>query len=123
MAFLRSFIFYHSHRPKLQEADLLKKLLDAINELVTDANFERNEEGINLQAMDNSLVVLVSVLIQAAVFKRYRCDRPMPLGVNLGSLAKVLKCAKVDDIYALKAVDEADLLNAKKRVPSLCTPR
>ncbi|KAF6754730.1 proliferating cell nuclear antigen, N-terminal domain-containing protein [Ephemerocybe angulata] len=96
---------------KLQEAGLLKKLLDAIKELVTDANFECNEEGINLQAMDNSHVALVSVLIQAAGFKRYRCDRPMPLGVNLGSLTKVLKCAKDDDICTLKAADEADLLN------------
>ncbi|KAF6751955.1 hypothetical protein DFP72DRAFT_906643 [Ephemerocybe angulata] len=56
---------------KLQEAGLLKKLLDAIKELVTDANFECNEEGINLQAMDN-----------LARFKRYRCDRPMPLGYS-----------------------------------------
>ncbi|KAJ2921459.1 hypothetical protein H1R20_g15634, partial [Candolleomyces eurysporus] len=83
----------------------------AIKELVTDANFECNEEGINLQAMDNSHVALVSVLIQAAGFKRYRCDRPMPLGVNLGSLTKVLKCAKDDDICTLKAADEADILN------------
>ena len=35
----------------------------------------------------------------------------MPLGVNLGSLTKVLKCAKDDDICTLKAADEADLLN------------
>ncbi|KAH6897766.1 proliferating cell nuclear antigen, N-terminal domain-containing protein [Coprinopsis sp. MPI-PUGE-AT-0042] len=96
---------------KLQAAGLLKKLLDAIKELVTDANFECNEEGINLQAMDNSHVALVSVLIQASGFKRYRCDRPMPLGVNLGSLTKVLKCAKDDDICTLKAADEADVLN------------
>lgn len=61
--------------------------------------------------MDNSHVALVSVLIQASGFKRYRCDRPMPLGVNLGSLTKVLKCAKDDDICTLKAADEADVLN------------
>ena len=78
---------------------------------MTDANFECNDEGINLQAMDNSHVALVSVLIQASGFKRYRCDRPMPLGVNLGSLTKVLKCAKDDDICTLKAADEADVLN------------
>jgi hypothetical protein len=49
----------------------------------------------NLQAMDNSHVALVSVHLDASGFKRYRCDRPMPLGVNIGSLTKVLKCAKV----------------------------
>ncbi|TFK37662.1 proliferating cell nuclear antigen, N-terminal domain-containing protein [Crucibulum laeve] len=96
---------------KLAEAGTLKKLLDAIKELVTDANFECNEEGINLQAMDNSHVALVAVNLEAVGFKRYRCDRPMPLGVNLTSLTKVLKCAKDDDICTLKAADEADVLN------------
>ncbi|PPR05343.1 hypothetical protein CVT26_011607 [Gymnopilus dilepis] len=96
---------------KLQEAGTLKKLLDSIKELVTDANFECNEEAIVLQAMDNSHVALVSVKFSAAAFKRYRCDRPMPLGVNLTSLNKVLKCAKDDDICTLKAADEADVLN------------
>ncbi|KAF8876973.1 proliferating cell nuclear antigen, N-terminal domain-containing protein [Gymnopilus junonius] len=96
---------------KLQEAGTLKKLLDSIKELVTDANFECNEEAIVLQAMDNSHVALVSVKFSAAAFKRYRCDRPMPLGVNLTSLNKVLRCAKDDDICTLKAADEADVLN------------
>ena len=86
-------------------------LSSAIKELVTDANFECNEEGINLQAMDNSHVALVAVKLLANGFKRYRCDRPMPLGVNLTSLTKVLRCAKDDDICTLKASDEADLLN------------
>ncbi|KAK1218438.1 proliferating cell nuclear antigen [Marasmius sp. AFHP31] len=96
---------------KLAEASILKKLLDAIKELVNDANFECNEEGINLQAMDNSHVALVAVKLQHQGFKKYRCDRPMPLGVNIASLTKVLKCAKDDDLCTLKAADEADVLN------------
>jgi len=130
---------------KLSEAGTLKKLLDgvvvsytslfpkntdhrvffsflfsAIKELVTDANFECNEEGIVLQAMDNSHVALVSVKFQAPAFKRYRCDRPMPLGVNLTSLTKVLRCAKDDDICTLKAADEADVLNLVYEAKSEC---
>ncbi|KAL0573948.1 proliferating cell nuclear antigen [Marasmius crinis-equi] len=96
---------------KVSEASLLKKLLDAIKELVNDANFECNEEGIHLQAMDNSHVALVAVKLQHQGFKKYRCDRPMPLGVNIASLTKVLKCAKDDDLCTLKAADEADVLN------------
>jgi proliferating cell nuclear antigen len=96
-------------------------------------DFECNEEGINLQAMDNSHVALVSVNLESTGFKRYRCDRPMPLGVNLQSLTKVLKCAKDDDIVTLKAADDADVLNlvyeakSKRRVlfspsaiPTMC---
>ncbi|KAF8552672.1 proliferating cell nuclear antigen [Imleria badia] len=96
---------------KLEEAALLKRLLDSVKELVTDANFECNEEGINLQAMDNSHVALVAVHLEASGFKKYRCDRPMPLGVNLNSLTKVMKCAKDDDICTIKSSDDADVLN------------
>ena len=61
--------------------------------------------------MDNSHVALVAVKLDASGFKRFRCDRPLPLGVNLGSLTKVLKCAKDDDICTLKAGDDADILS------------
>jgi len=61
--------------------------------------------------MDNSHVALVAVKLEKDGFQRYRCDRPMPLGVNLGSLTKVLKCAKDDDMVTLKATDNGDILN------------
>ncbi|KAI9463834.1 proliferating cell nuclear antigen [Boletus coccyginus] len=96
---------------KLEEAALLKRLLDSVKELVSDANFQCSEEGINLQAMDNSHVALVAVNLEASGFKKFRCDRPMPLGVNLNSLTKVLKCAKDDDICTIKATDDVDVLN------------
>lgn len=34
----------------------------------------------------------------------------MPLGVNLNSLTKVLKCAKDDDMVTIKASDDGDVL-------------
>ena len=63
--------------------------------------------------MDNSHVALVSVKLPADGFVLYCCDRPIPLGVNLGSLTKVLKCAKDDDKCTLKASDDADVLSLK----------
>jgi proliferating cell nuclear antigen len=97
----------------LAQASVLKRLLDAIKELVTDANFECNDEGLNLQAMDNSHVALVAVKLETDGFTKFRCDRPMPLGVNLNSLTKVMKCAKDDDIVTLRADDNGDVLYMK----------
>jgi proliferating cell nuclear antigen len=34
---------------------------------------------------------LIAMLLKTTGFKRYCCDRPMPLRVNLTSLTKVLK--------------------------------
>jgi proliferating cell nuclear antigen len=68
--------------------------------------------------MDNSHVALVAVKLEATGFLKYRCDRPMPLGVNLNSLAKVLKCAKDDDQVTLKATDNHDVLNLLYESPT-----
>ncbi|RSH87096.1 proliferating cell nuclear antigen [Saitozyma podzolica] len=95
---------------RVKQASVLKKLLDAIKELVTDGNLDCTDEGIALQAMDNSHVALVSLKLLADQFEAYRCDRNMPLGVNLTSLTKILKCAKDNDVVTLKAADDADSL-------------
>ncbi len=71
--------------------------------------------------MDNSHVALVAVKMHPDAFVNYRCDRPMPLGVNLGSLSKVLKCAKDDDECTIKASDDADVLNLTYEAKSACS--
>lgn len=87
--------------------------------------------------MDNSHVALVSLKLHAEQFESYRCDRNMPLGVNvsptsyimsmlevwmltpqLTSLTKILKCAKDNDVVTLKAADEADNLGLVFESPS-----
>ncbi|CAG8723323.1 11648_t:CDS:1, partial [Scutellospora calospora] len=50
---------------RLTQGSLLKRLLDSVKELVTDANFDCSETGISLQAMDNSHVALVSLLLRS----------------------------------------------------------
>ncbi|WVQ72730.1 proliferating cell nuclear antigen (pcna) [Cryptococcus sp. DSM 104548] len=96
---------------RVKQAVVLKKLLDAIKELVTDGNLDCSDEGIALQAMDNSHIALVSLKLEPEGFENYRCDRNMPLGVNLASLTKILKCAKDQDVVTLKASDDADALS------------
>ena len=90
---------------------MLKKVVDAIKDLVQDCNFDCNDSGIALQAMDNSHVALVSMMLKAEGFSPYRCDRNIALGVNLVSLTKVLRAAQNEDILTLKAEDAPDSLN------------
>jgi len=95
---------------RLKQAALLKKILEAIKELVTDANFDCNSNGISLQAMDSSHVSLVSLLLRSDGFDHYRCDRNLALGINLGSMSKIIKCASNDDSVTLKAEDQGSSL-------------
>lgn len=96
---------------RLEQADILKKVVDAIKDLVQDCNFDCNDTGITLQAMDNSHVALVSMMLKAETFSPFRCDRNISLGVNLTSLTKVLRAAQNEDILTLKAEDGPDVLN------------
>ncbi|KAL3496602.1 Mysoin-binding motif of peroxisomes-domain-containing protein [Aspergillus germanicus] len=89
----------------------LEMVVDAIKDLVQYCNFDCNDSGIALQAMDNSHVALVSMLLKAEGFSPYRCDRNIPLGIDLVSLTKVLRAAQNDDILTLKADDSPDVVN------------
>ncbi|KAF8954990.1 proliferating cell nuclear antigen, N-terminal domain-containing protein [Flammula alnicola] len=88
-------------KPRSRRPGRLTSFPIDIKELGRDANFECNEEGIVCHARDNSYVALVPVKFGAPGFKRYRCASPMPLGVNLTSLTKVLRRFKDDNICNL----------------------
>jgi len=96
---------------RLEQATVLKKVVDAIKDLVQDCNFDCNDSGIALQAMDNSHVALVAMHLKTEGFNMFRCDRNIALGINLGSLQKVLRAAQNEDILTLKAEDAPDVLS------------
>jgi len=96
---------------RIEQASVLKRVIEAIKDLVPDCNFDCNDTGIALQAMDNSHVALVAMLLRADGFSPYRCDRNIALGINLNSLTKVLRCAQNEDMITLKAEDAPDSLN------------
>ena len=96
---------------RLTQGSLLKKILESIKDLISDANFDCNSSGIALQAMDSSHVSLVSFLLRSDGFDPYRCDRNLSLGINMASLSKILKCAGNDDIITIKAEDAGDTVS------------
>lgn len=71
------------------------QVLEAIKDLVTEANFDCSSTGFALQAMDSSHVSLVSLLLRADGFEHYRCDRSLSMGMHLGNMAKMLKVSRL----------------------------
>ena len=69
---------------RLVQSTLLKKVLEAIKDLLTDVTWDCNSTGMSLQAMDSSHVSLVSLMLRCDGFDTYRCDRNMTMGINLG---------------------------------------
>merc|ERR1712158_37602 len=93
---------------RLVQGNLLKKVLESLKDLLNEATWDCADTGIQLQAMDNSHVSLVSVSLRADGFDKFRCDRQLSMGMNLTSMSKILRCASNDDIITIKAQDQAD---------------
>jgi proliferating cell nuclear antigen len=95
----------------LKNGEVLSKIISAISDLVTDANFDCREQGISLQAMDSSHVSLVSMLLRAEGFEPWRCDESCQLGVHLEHLMKLLKCMHAKDSVELNYKENAEELD------------
>jgi len=95
---------------RLTQGKVFKQLIEALKDLVQEANIDCSDDEISIQAMDNSHVSLVAVSLRSGGFDHFRCDRPISLGFNATNMGKILKCAGNDDIITLKAKDDGDAL-------------
>ncbi|XP_021732402.1 proliferating cell nuclear antigen-like [Chenopodium quinoa] len=103
---------------RLVQGSLLKRVIDAIKDLVNDANFDCSSTGFSLQAMDSSHVALVALLLRSEGFEHFRCDRTFSMGMSIANMAKMLKCASNDDIITIKADDGTDTVTFMFESPS-----
>ena len=97
----------------MNDPSKLKKILDALRDLVEEANIDANETGLSLQAMDTAHVALVSMNLDKNSFEKYNCTNPTTLGVNLGSIQKILKCGDSSDILTLQTTEDNSGLRFK----------
>jgi len=103
---------------RLVQGRVFKQLIEALKDLVQDANIDCTADEISIQAMDSSHVSLVQVALQSNGFDHYRCDRAISLGFNSTNMSKILKCAGNDDVITLKADDSAEVLTLMFEAPS-----
>ncbi len=96
---------------RLQQAKFLKSILKVVRELVTKCNLDCNDSGIALQAMTNSHVALIALMLRSDGFDSYWCDHNLPLGLNLTNLSKISKYTRNDDILTLRTNNDGDVLS------------
>ena len=95
---------------RLIEGVVLKQIIEALKDLVTDANMDVSSDDLSIQCMDSSHVALVDVNLSRAAFDHFRCDKPISLGFNGPNMSKILKLMNKDDIVVMKAEDDGDTL-------------
>ena len=83
------------------QATAVRILVEALKEILIDANFEFTKEGIRIMKMDSSSTVLVHLRLHAENFESYQCDRPRILGINMFNLFKLIRTIGNDDTLTL----------------------
>ena len=91
------------------QASAFRILVEALKEILTDANFEFDESGMKIVAMDSSHTVLVHLKLNSENFENYSCkSSKLILGINMINLYKLMKIMGNNDTLSLK-VEEEDL--------------
>jgi proliferating cell nuclear antigen len=86
---------------RFPNATFLKRIFDAVKDLVEDVNLLCTEDGIELQSMDSSHVALINVTILPDACTVYTCDEPLVLGLKVSIFSKILKFAESSDSVIL----------------------
>ena len=103
-------IFVKMFEARLIQGSLLKRVLETVKDLLNFATFDCNDKGIQLQAMDNSHVSLMSVNMRADGFDVFLCNKFIRMGVDLAEMSKILKYATNKDIITMKVEDESETI-------------
>lgn len=90
----------------LSDAKLFRQSIDAMVDLIKDAEFVVNEYGISLKAIDAAQIAMVIFNMPKDVFEKFEVSGTTKLGVNLPSLSSILKRAHNNDKLALKVKDK-----------------
>lgn len=82
-------------------AILFKRILESISDLVKECEVNATNEGLSIQVMDPLHASISDIFISKKIFNKYRCDRPLTIGIKLKDLLKILKNLRFEKNYTL----------------------
>jgi proliferating cell nuclear antigen len=83
------------------QSSVIKTLVEALKELLTDVVLEVDETGLRVIAMNKACAVLVHLKLDATRFELFRCSRPLNIGINIINLHKLIKTVGNSDTLTL----------------------
>ncbi len=76
---------------KTVQSGAFRTLIEALKEILTEANLEFDSTGLKIIAVDESHTILVYLRLHADRFEHYHCPVKQVLGVNMMYLFKLIK--------------------------------
>ena len=97
----------------LTEPRYLKDSITIISDLVNEARFKVNKDGIELIAMDPANVAMVVFRLLSSAFTEYSIKQPLEIGINLDNLKQVLRRVNPQDMLTLSVEENKLKVQAK----------
>ena len=86
---------------KTVQSSAFRILIEALKEILTDANLEFDKTGIKVMAMDSSHTVLVHLKLNSENFEYFHCKNKVVLGINMINFFKLIKTMSNSDTLTL----------------------
>ncbi|PIN73580.1 proliferating cell nuclear antigen (pcna) [Candidatus Woesearchaeota archaeon CG10_big_fil_rev_8_21_14_0_10_45_16] len=93
----------------LAEPRYFKDSISIISDLVTEAKFKVNKDGLELIAMDPANVAMVVFKLLSSAFTQYEVKEPETVAINLNNLKQILRRAKGDEVLTLETTEDSKL--------------
>ena len=87
----------HIFDVKTVQSVAIKILIEALKEILTDANLIVDETGIKLVAMDSTKSVLIYMKLNSEKFESFYCKEKISIGINMFNLYKLIKTINTSD--------------------------
>lgn len=88
------------------QSGTFKQVIDALAYILMDVNFEFDEDGLKIGAMNTSHVVLIQVSMDGDKFEEYSCKKKIYVGLNLMKLHTIIKTISNGDTLTLYIEEE-----------------
>ena len=76
---------------KTEQAGAFRILIEALKEILTEANFVFDDSGIKLMAMDSTHTILIHMKLDGNNFEYFHCPKKVVIGVNMLNFFKLIK--------------------------------
>jgi len=91
---------------KTVQVSVIKGLVEALKEIITETNIEISPKGLRVSATDPSVTILVHMFLEAENFEFYSCDETIIIGINIINLFKLTRTIVNNDSLTLYIDDE-----------------
>jgi proliferating cell nuclear antigen len=96
----------HAFRIRTVKASPFRILIEALKEILTEANLEIDPNGLKIIAMDGTQTVLVHLRLHSEWFEEFYCPQRLILGLNMINFFKLIKTVSNNESLILSMEKE-----------------